>query len=238
MEVTNNQSVQQQQLVAEQVLKSKLLEQVMQKTLGDGMEFEIVYQAMLDSMSKQGDNSQVAGLFGGLNNSNGQNLQDISALIQNGLNYNSSTSRVTNVNYSGSDADMTKIYNAVNKYSKQYGVDANLVLAVIKTESNFNPTAESGAGAQGLMQLMPSTASGYGISNAFDVDQNVKGGVQLLRNLLNTYGGNTEMALMAYNGGSGNMQRRGVTSASDLYKMPTETQNYVPKVMGYYRNGV
>ena len=77
-----------------------------------------------------------------------------------------------------------------------------------------------------------------GITDEYDVDQNINGGTKLFKEYLDQYDGNTEMALMAYNGGPGTMQKRGVSSAADLYKMPKETQNYVPKVMGYYRNGV
>ena len=133
---------------------------------------------------------------------------------------------------------MSKIYDAVNKYSKQYGVDSKLVLSIIKTESNFDSTAVSSAGAQGLMQLMPENSKANGVSNPFNIDQNIKGGIEQLKGYLDSYGGDVQMALMAYNGGPGTMQRRGVTSDSDLYKMPEETQNYIPKVMNYYKNGI
>ena len=131
-----------------------------------------------------------------------------------------------------------KIYNAVNTAAKNYGVDSNLILAIIKQESDFDPNSTSGSGAAGLMQIMPQNFAHVGITDGYDVDQNINGGTKLFKEYLDQYGGNTEMALMAYNGGPGTMQKRGVSSAADLYKMPKETQNYVPKVMGYYRNGV
>lgn len=131
-----------------------------------------------------------------------------------------------------------RINVAIENASKKYGIDKGILRAIIKAESNFNPSVTSSAGAQGLMQIMPANFSFLGISNGYDIEQNINGGAKLLRNYLDRYNGNLEMALMAYNGGPGTMERRGVKSASDLYKMPKETQNYVPKVLKYYRDRV
>ncbi len=131
-----------------------------------------------------------------------------------------------------------RINVAIENASKKYRIDKGILRAIIKAESNFNPSVTSSAGAQGLMQIMPSNFSFLGISNGYDIEQNINGGAKLLRNYLDRYNGNIEMALMAYNGGPGTMERRGVKSASDLYKMPKETQNYVPKVLKYYRDRV
>lgn len=111
------------------------------------------------------------------------------------------------------------------------GENKNLILAIIKQESNFNPNAESGVGAKGLMQLMAFNSEAYGVKNPFDIDENINAGVKHIKSYLDKYNGNIEMALMAYNAGPGTMARRGVNSPSDLYKMPEETQNYVPKIM-------
>ena len=166
----------------------------------------------------------------------GQNLEDIPMILNN-----------KHVNISGksgsilsnrSDADMQKIYNAVNAASEKYGVDSNLILSIIKQESDFDPYSTSSCGASGLMQIMPQNFASVGIKDQYDIDQNINGGTKLFKEYLNQFNGNTEMALMAYNGGPGTMQKRGVSSASDLYKMPEETQNYVPRVMGYYKNGI
>ncbi|MBE6063449.1 MAG: lytic transglycosylase domain-containing protein [Clostridium butyricum] len=165
----------------------------------------------------------------------GQNLLDI-PLVINGASVYKGGSSYTPSN--ASKAELEKIYSAVKKASKQYGVDENLIYAVIKQESDFDSTCTSGVGASGLMQIMPSNFKHLGITDAYDVNQNVNGGTKLLKEYLNQYGGNIQMALMAYNGGPGTMQRRGVRSANDLYKMPSETQNYVPKVMGYYQSQV
>ena len=122
-----------------------------------------------------------------------------------------------------------RIENAVELYSNQHGVDSNLVKAIIKVESNFDPNVVSSAGAKGLMQLMPENCKALG------VEQNIEGGVKHIKEYIDRYDGDIEMALMAYNGGPTRMMNRGVTSIDDIYKMPKETQNYVPKVMSYYR---
>jgi soluble lytic murein transglycosylase-like protein len=166
----------------------------------------------------------------------GQRLQDIPLIIKN--KYASYRNGSNPILSNRSDADLKKIYGAVNTAAKNYGIDSNLILAVIKQESDFDPNSTSDCGATGLMQIMPENFSHLGITDGYDVDQNINGGTKLLKEYLDQYGGNTEMALMAYNGGPGTIQRRGVKSAADLYKMPQETQNYVPKVIGYYENGV
>lgn len=166
----------------------------------------------------------------------GQKLTDIPLTLNNsyGNIYSSGTSMLNN----RTPEDLKKIYSAVSDASKKYGVSESLILAVIKQESDFDSTCTSSVGASGLMQIMPGNYSHLGISDPYDVDQNVNGGTKLLREYLDKYNGDIQMALMAYNGGPGTMQRRGVTSSDDLYKMPEETQNYVPKVMGYYQSGV
>lgn len=168
----------------------------------------------------------------------GQKLTDIPMSLSNtsGVVYNSG--RTTSILDNRTPEDLKKIYSAVSEASKKYGVSESLILAVIKQESNFDSTVTSSAGAAGLMQIMPGNYSHLGISDPYDVDQNVNGGTKLLKEYLDQYNGDIQLALMAYNGGPGTMRNRGVSSADDLYKMPTETQNYVPKVMGYYQNGV
>lgn len=132
-------------------------------------------------------------------------------------------------------ATKNRISDAVTRASKEYDIDPNLILAVIQTESNFNPSAKSKAGAVGLMQIMPSNFKHLGIKNGYDIEENIMGGTKLLKEYIKRYEGNIEMALMAYNGGPTRMANRGVKSINDIYKMPKETQNYVSKVMSIYR---
>lgn len=115
----------------------------------------------------------------------------------------------------------------IQKASRQYGVDAELIRAVIKAESNFNPRAVSHAGAQGLMQLMPATARGLGVSNSFDPEQNIMAGTRFLKGLLDRYRGDLDSALAAYNWGPGNVDRR-------PDRLPRETRDYLAKVKQFY----
>jgi soluble lytic murein transglycosylase-like protein len=115
------------------------------------------------------------------------------------------------------------------KASQRYSVDYNLVRAVIKAESNFNPKAVSRAGAKGLMQLMPKTAAELGVRDSFDPAQNITGGTRYLRRLLDRYQGDRKLALAAYNWGMGNVENR-------LEAMPRETRNYILKVEDLYQS--
>lgn len=108
-------------------------------------------------------------------------------------------------------------------------IDAEFLHAVINTESGYNPKAVSPKGAQGLMQLMPATARRYGVADPFDAAQNVRGGAHHLRDLLNLFSDNKELALAAYNAGAGAVMAHG-------RRIPpfAETRQYVPKVMQSY----
>lgn len=116
----------------------------------------------------------------------------------------------------------------VEQYSRQFGVDSRLVNALIQQESAFNPLAVSGAGAQGLMQLMPATAKELGVINTMNPSQNIAGGVKYLKQQLDTHHGNVPLALAAYNAGAGNVAKYG---GIPPFK---ETQHYVKKVLTQY----
>lgn len=94
---------------------------------------------------------------------------------------------------------------AIQKYSQAYGVDENLVWAVVRRESGFNPTAVSPKGAMGLMQLMPETATSVGVTEPFDVEQNIAGGIKYLVSCLKQFHGDIGLALAAYNAGPENV---------------------------------
>lgn len=125
------------------------------------------------------------------------------------------------------NANPQNLDDLFQKASDTYHVPVELLKAVAKAESNFNPIAESHAGARGIMQLMPDTAKSLGVTDSFDPEQNIMGGAKYLSQQLERYDGNTTLALAAYNAGPGNVAKY------DGVPPFKETQNYITKVMGY-----
>ncbi|MCK2000651.1 lytic transglycosylase domain-containing protein [[Brevibacterium] frigoritolerans] len=137
------------------------------------------------------------------------------------VNSNNNTTKIP------SSSNLNEKYDSIiSEMSDKYNVPFDLIKRVINTESNFNPSAVSGSGATGLMQLMPATAKWLGVKNSYDPTQNIEGGVKYLSNLMKRYDGKLELVLAGYNAGPGNV---------DKYKgIPPfkETQNYVRKILG------
>jgi hypothetical protein len=113
----------------------------------------------------------------------------------------------------------------IHRIAFTYDIEPEFIMGIIQQESAWDARATSSAGAIGLMQLMPGTAADMGVSNAYDPEQNIRGGVRYINWLLNRYNGDKRTALMAYHAGPGNIDRRGPTSL-DLY--------YANQVMRYY----
>jgi Transglycosylase SLT domain len=125
-----------------------------------------------------------------------------------------------------------EIDEAIDQAAARHNVDPNLVRALVKVESNFNPNAVSRKGAMGLMQLMPQTARQLNLKNPFDPQQNIDAGVRHLKQLLDNYGGDVRLSLAAYNAGSGAVARsRGVPNFA-------ETRNYVRRITSLYGGGL
>jgi soluble lytic murein transglycosylase-like protein len=131
----------------------------------------------------------------------------------------------------GTRFTQAEIDAAVDRAAQRHSVDPNLVRALIKVESNFNPNAVSSKGAMGLMQLMPQTARELNLTNPFDPDQNVDAGVRHLKKLMESFGGDVPLSLAAYNAGAAAVVRN-----SGIPPF-TETRNYVKRITQLYNGG-
>jgi len=117
--------------------------------------------------------------------------------------------------------------SVIEQAAERYGIDPAVLHGLIQQESGFDPNAQSSAGASGLTQLMPGTASSMGVANPLNPTESIEGGARYLSQLMSQFGGNTEDALAAYNAGPGAVQQYGGIPPY------AETQSYVSKVLGY-----
>lgn len=234
--------------VATNLVKMQLMSSILKESLGDSNEFQLVMQSLTNAMEKDGTlgstaSGETTGSADILNSlgissyesSNGLGSLDSSessdSLDSLGLNSYRYSSLINSISSSNIGKGNQVIQQAVAKASAKYNVDANFINAVINQESSFNPKARSSAGAMGLMQLMPGTAKSLGVSDPYNIEQNVDGGTKYLKGLLDAFGGQKELALSAYNAGPNMLRTRGVSSVSDIYKLPNETRNYVSSIM-------
>lgn len=133
-----------------------------------------------------------------------------------------------NVSETGKSSITSAFEDLIRTTSGRYSIDADLVRAVIKAESDFRSNARSQKGAMGLMQLMPETARLHKVADAYDPGENVEAGVRHLKMLLERYQGDLQLSLAAYNAGSGAVEKHGGIPPF------TETREYVRRVLRYY----
>ncbi|OHD53274.1 MAG: hypothetical protein A2014_05105, partial [Spirochaetes bacterium GWF1_49_6] len=130
--------------------------------------------------------------------------------------------------YKSANTENNNVDSIITEAAQTFGVDESLVKAVIQQESQYNPKAVSKAGAMGMMQLMPQTAEILGVTDPFDVRQNIFGGTNYLSDMLKQFNGNVVKALAAYNAGPNKVEKAGGVPNIE------ETKDYVNKVMNFY----
>ncbi len=207
----------------EQFYQMQLMTQMFKETMGDSPAFEMVMQSLTEAMMDSSGNIDFSNL--GLSEDQTQSLgyggqERVTAAIK-------------DISSSMESNDL-RIEEAVEKASKKYGIDKELINTIIYHESRFKPNVTSSAGAMGLMQLMPGTAKAMGVENPYDIEDNVMGGTKLLKTLLDTYGNSKELALAGYSAGTGTVEKLGVKSKEDVHKLPYESREFIQYVMKNY----
>jgi citrate lyase gamma subunit len=206
-----------------QILQAGILSKLFQGGEGGGEGFQMVLGALVKALNEKQQGTSI-----GIDSNKGFDGVHINDMVLRTL--NGTTVDPVNTN----KTDKERIDAAIKAAAQKHGVNEGLIGAIIKVESNFNPKSQSSAGAMGLMQLMPENVREYGITDPYNIEQNIDAGTRHIKDYLKMYKGDLEMALSAYNFGPGNMNRRGIKSHSDFYKLPTETKDYLVKIKKYY----
>jgi soluble lytic murein transglycosylase-like protein len=181
----------------------------------------------LQAMIEQTRQSAVTGIVPGASASPSTVAQQPTAFAS-ALQAATTSSAATTPAQGATGAAQSTPYDAlVEQAAQRNGVDPAVLHGLIQQESGFDPNAQSGAGASGLTQLMPGTASSLGVANPLDPAEAIEGGARYLSQMLGAFGGNTADALAAYNAGPGAVKQYGGVPPY------AETQSYVTKVLGY-----
>jgi soluble lytic murein transglycosylase-like protein len=216
-------------------INSRLSSSVSGLTTNDTSSSDIPFEKYLSEASLLGLDGSLSALTGDSTSALSSTLDLTDLLGKLGSDKSSNVIRARNA-LSNSTAyipsDSTELMNLINSgidsAAEKYGVDKDLIRAIMKQESSFNPSAISTSGAQGLMQLMPGTADALSVRNPFDILQNINGGVQYLKDQVTTFKGDVSLALAAYNAGPNSVKKYGGIPPY------AETQNYVQNVNEYY----
>jgi len=206
----------------EQFMQFQLMTEMFKETAGDNPAFQLMMEGLLQSVTDSQGNFDFSRL--------GLEQMDLDKL---GYAAEERLKNVYNTVNTSVKSGNSSIDQAVEKASRKYGIDKDLIMAVIKQESSFDPYSVSKAGAEGLMQLMPGTAKDLGVKNPFSVEENVDGGTRYLKDMLEMHNNSKQLALAAYNAGPGTLKKRGVDTVEELSNLPSETRDYVQKVMKY-----
>lgn len=185
--------------------------------------FQMVLGALVKALNDKQQGNKI-----GIDSNNQFDGVHINDLVLRSLN----NTAVSAVNTNKTEGERIEL--AIKEASKKHGVDEELIRAIIKVESDFNPKVKSSAGAMGLMQLMPENVKYYGVKDPYNIEENIDAGTRHIKDYLKMHNNDLDMALAAYNFGPGNMRKRGITGEEHFYKLPTETKNYLVKIRKYY----
>ncbi|BFH61448.1 lytic transglycosylase domain-containing protein [Paenibacillus azoreducens] len=209
--------------------KDELLQDIIKN--GSSSDFGVILQQYVNSSSEGGSSADVPPIPAGVSYSDGLLWQQLGPTEKPEVAETHSAGASRHVSGKSSPSAYDDL---IRQASQKYGVDEALIKAVIDTESSFNPSVVSSAGAKGLMQLMDGTAAGLGVSDPFDPAENIDAGTRYLSYQIKRYSGQVNMALAAYNAGPNRVAKLGVSTDEQLMDkldmLPLETRKYISKI--------